>query len=59
MLVMTQILSVFTWTSLAWLGCLAAVSFVTADLILVTANFILGLARLRRYRRMAKRVRGE
>ena len=49
---MTQILSVFSWTFLAWLGCLAAVSFVTAD-------FLLDLARRRRYRRMAKRVRGE
>ena len=49
---MTQILSVFTWTFLAWLGCLAAVSFVTAD-------FLLDLARRRRYRRMAKRVRME
>ena len=36
-LVMTQILSVFSWTFLAWLGCLAAVGFV----IFVTANFIL------------------
>ena len=49
---MTQILSVFSWTFLAWLGCLAAVSFVTAD-------FLLDLARRRRYRRMAKRVRME
>ena len=43
-------LTVFSWTFLAC--CLAAVSFVTAD-------FLLDLARRRRYRRMAKRVRGE